>query len=173
MVFCQSANLTFYLLTTEVPPSVHPDYFWLPSGVFLSGLRCYSSLLSGVPPSALYPSDPSTQLSESFLWKYLSCCYNPFCLWDEVVSLQRELQGSCHLALPSSPALALTLPSVLISRTSCWLSALDLCSAFVHLPAVLSPSLSSRPSSALGSSPWEALCDKLGIVWRTALSVLD
>lgn len=123
MVFCQSANLTSYLLTTEVPPSVHPDYFWLPSGVFLSGLRCYSSLLSGVPPSALYPSDPSTQLSESFLWKYLSCCYNPFCLWDEVVSLQRELQGSCHLALPSSPALALTLPSVLISRTSCcWTS---------------------------------------------------
>lgn len=84
----------------------------------------HSCLLTVALPSALYPSDPSAQPSESSLWR-LSCSDSPFCLrtplCDEVAFLQCGLQGPHCPALPPSAALTFSVgppPEALVQPLS-------------------------------------------------------
>ena len=95
------------MATAPLPPGRLP--VWSRSSRCCGSSSRHSGVLIVALPSALCPSDPSTQPSESSFWR-LSCSDNPFCLrdplWDEVAFLQCGLQGPHHPALLPSPALA-------------------------------------------------------------------
>lgn len=137
---------------------------WSRSSLCCGSSSRHSCLLTVALPSALYPSDPSTQPSESSFWR-LSCSDNPFCLrnplCDEVAFLQCGLQGPHRPALPPSPTPA-------FSGLSCGAPARGPGSASVDLQG--SPGLSTRPTTRV--TPLGAQCDKSGPVPLTAHSTL-
>lgn len=150
------------MATAPLPPGRLPA--WSRSSHCCGSSSRHSGLLIVALPSALYPSDPSTQPSESSFWR-LSCSDNPFCLrdplWDEVAFLQCGLQGPYHPALLPSPALAFSGLSV-GSQSEALVQPLLTCKALSACPPGWHHS---------GVMPVGALCKKSGLC-LTARSTL-